>query len=144
MTELPAFPDVKPALARLAADGLRLVALTNGTRKSARRQVKFAGLADALGEVYSVEAVKRYKPAPAGTIEAAPSCNVPRGTLPFGAGGGLPDSATRRRVRLGVGSTMGAESAPYTTCPRRRAHLASAVMPFQSSVRNGTAGRPAW
>ena len=64
MTELPAFPDVRPALGRLAAGGVRHVALTNGTRKSAKRQVKFAGLAEALGEVYSAEAVKRYKPAP--------------------------------------------------------------------------------
>jgi len=64
LERLPAFPEVAPALAVLRDAGVRLAALTNSTNRLARAQLKFAGLFPLFEQVLSVEAVKRYKPAP--------------------------------------------------------------------------------
>lgn len=64
LTALPAHPDAAPALTRLEGEGLRLAALTNGTSKAARAQLQHAELAGYFEEIFSVDEVKRYKPAP--------------------------------------------------------------------------------
>lgn len=64
MTTLPPYPDAAPALARLKKEGLRLAALTNGTLKSARAQLKHADLDDYFEEIMSADEVECYKPAP--------------------------------------------------------------------------------
>jgi 2-haloacid dehalogenase len=71
LERLPAFPEVAPALAALRQGGVRLAALTNSTNRMARAQLKFAGLFSLFEEVLSVEAVKRYKPAPEPYLYAA-------------------------------------------------------------------------
>ncbi len=63
MMELPAYPDVPAALPALRDAGYRLVALTNGARRSAKAQLKYAGIADAFDEVFAADQVERYKPA---------------------------------------------------------------------------------
>lgn len=64
MTTLPPHPDAAPALRRLEEKGVRLAALTNGTLKSARAQLKHAGLADFFESILSADEVERFKPAP--------------------------------------------------------------------------------
>jgi 2-haloacid dehalogenase len=68
---LPAYPEVEPALVALRDAGVRLAALTNSTDRMARAQLKFAGIFPLFEQVLSVEAVKRYKPAPEPYLYAA-------------------------------------------------------------------------
>jgi len=62
---LPAFTDVRDGLAMLKRTGYRLVALTNGTRRSARSVLENAGIGEFLEEVLSVEPIETFKPDPA-------------------------------------------------------------------------------
>jgi 2-haloacid dehalogenase len=62
--QLPAHPEVVPALRRLRDAGLRLAALTNSTEEVARAQLEHAGLIDAFELVLSADTVGRLKPAP--------------------------------------------------------------------------------
>lgn len=64
MTTLPPHPDAMPALGRLREGGLRLAALTNGTLRSAKAQLKHAGLDEFFEEILSADEVERFKPAP--------------------------------------------------------------------------------
>jgi 2-haloacid dehalogenase len=59
---LACFPDVRPALARLA--GRPRAILSNGAPRMLQAAVASAGLASALDHVISVDAVKVYKPSP--------------------------------------------------------------------------------
>ena len=62
---LPPFPDVAAGLARLMAKGFKLAALTNGTHKAVVRQIEHAKLHGFFGhDLFSVDSVKKYKPAP--------------------------------------------------------------------------------
>ena len=60
---LPAHPDVKDSLQRLKSAGFRMVTLTNSAPSSVTRQLKNAGLTDFFERSFSVDAVKKYKPA---------------------------------------------------------------------------------
>lgn len=60
---LPPHPDVKDGLESLRSAGLRLAALTNSTAAAAEAQLSNAGLRGYFEWVFSVEAVKRFKPA---------------------------------------------------------------------------------
>jgi 2-haloacid dehalogenase len=62
---LPAFADVPGGLAKLRRAGHRLVALTNGTLRSARGVLENAGISDYLEAVLSVEPIATFKPDPA-------------------------------------------------------------------------------
>lgn len=61
---MPAYPDVAPSLRALAARGIPLAVLTNGTPVSADAVLRNAGVRDLLTDVLSVEAVGVYKPDP--------------------------------------------------------------------------------
>lgn len=61
---LGAYPEVKVTLTRLAAAGLRLAVLSNGSPAMLASAVKHAGLAELLDPVLSVEEVGVYKPHP--------------------------------------------------------------------------------
>lgn len=63
MRTLPPHPDVKDGLESLRSAGLRLVALTNSTSATAEAQLSHAGLRGYFERVFSVEVVKRFKPA---------------------------------------------------------------------------------
>jgi 2-haloacid dehalogenase len=71
LQKLPAFPEVEAALIALRGAGVRIAALTNSTNRMARAQLKFAGILPLFEQVLSVEAVKRYKPAPEPYLYAA-------------------------------------------------------------------------
>ena len=60
---LPPHPDVKEGLERLRSAGLRLVALTNSTAATAEAQLGHAELRGYFERAFSVNEVKRFKPA---------------------------------------------------------------------------------
>jgi len=62
---LPPFPDVRTGLARLARAGHKLVALTNGTERSARAVLQNAGISEHLDSILSVDRIGTFKPDPA-------------------------------------------------------------------------------
>lgn len=62
LAHLPAYADVEPALSRLRSAGYRTVAFTNSSRDMAIRQIKHAGLSNALDDIVSVEATGSFKP----------------------------------------------------------------------------------
>lgn len=62
--EMPALPDVAPALEKLRAAGFRLVTLTNTPPGASPTQLDRAGLAEFFEQSFSVHEVRRFKPAP--------------------------------------------------------------------------------
>ena len=63
MRALPAHADVRPALERLRREGFRTVTLTNSAPAAVEQQLTHAGLTDLFERAFSVDAVKRFKPA---------------------------------------------------------------------------------
>jgi 2-haloacid dehalogenase len=63
LTSLPAHSDVPDGLDRLRAAGFRLVTLTNSAPAMIERQLKNAGIDGYFERVFSVDAVRRFKPA---------------------------------------------------------------------------------
>jgi 2-haloacid dehalogenase len=61
--ELPAFPDVQPAVQQLHVAGVRVVCLTNGTANSTGAFLDRTGLRRYVERVISVAEVGRWKPA---------------------------------------------------------------------------------
>lgn len=64
MLKLPPHPDVTNPLQLLKDAGLRLVTLTNSSQKSLDQQLRNAGLLEYFERNFSIDAIKRYKPAP--------------------------------------------------------------------------------
>lgn len=64
MLSLPPHPEVPAALQMLRDAGFRLMALTNSSQSMVEQQLAHAGLARFFERVYSVDRVRRYKPAP--------------------------------------------------------------------------------
>ncbi|MGB3050637.1 MAG: haloacid dehalogenase type II [Polyangiales bacterium] len=62
---LPPHPDVHGGLARLAAAGFRLIALSNGSATGIQSQLTHAGIVDRFERIVSVEEAGRFKPDPA-------------------------------------------------------------------------------
>lgn len=63
MRSLPAHPEVHEALEQLVDSGFRIVVLTNSAEHIAREQLGSSGLAPLFERVFSIDAVKKYKPA---------------------------------------------------------------------------------
>ena len=81
MRTLPAHPDVRPGLLRLRSEGFRMVTLTNSAPAAVEQQLKNAGLTDLFEGSFSVDAVKRFKPAPEPYRQVARELNVAIGDL---------------------------------------------------------------
>lgn len=64
MLALPAHSEVSAALEKLHAAGFRLAALTNSSHKAAESQLANAGIRHHFERVLSVDAVRKFKPAP--------------------------------------------------------------------------------
>ena len=64
MRSLPAHPDVRAGLSRLRQTGFRMVTLTNSASPVVEQQLKNAGLSEFFERSFSVDAVRRFKPAP--------------------------------------------------------------------------------
>lgn len=61
---LPAFPDARPALETLKAQGHRLFAFSNGSEAAVDRLLESAGLRALFEGIVSVEAIRSFKPDP--------------------------------------------------------------------------------
>jgi 2-haloacid dehalogenase len=61
---MPPYPDVRAALSKLRAAGFRLFTFTNNIIEVQARQMKHGGIADLFERFFSVDSVKRNKPAP--------------------------------------------------------------------------------
>lgn len=61
---LPAHPDVRDNVRRLNDAGFRTVTLTNSAPATVEHQLRHAGLHDLFERIFSVDAVRRFKPAP--------------------------------------------------------------------------------
>ncbi len=61
---LPAHGDVHDSLRRLTDAGFRMVALTNSSPAMVQQQLHHAGIVDFFERTFSVDAVRRFKPAP--------------------------------------------------------------------------------
>lgn len=77
MRRLPPHPDVVSGLERLHGAGFRLAALSNNPAQMLDEQLENAGLRHFFARTLSVEAVRRYKPAPAVYQEAAAILGIP-------------------------------------------------------------------
>lgn len=64
ISAMPALPDVKPSLTRLRDAGYQLVTLTNSAPSASPTPLQRAGLDDLFERNFSVEAVRKFKPAP--------------------------------------------------------------------------------
>ncbi len=64
IVHLPPHPEVKQALGILKNAGLRMFTLTNSSQKAVEQQVHNAGLTEFFEKNFSVDSIKRYKPAP--------------------------------------------------------------------------------
>jgi 2-haloacid dehalogenase len=64
MRTLPAHPDARDGLLRLKEAGFRLVTLTNSAPSAMEQQIRNAGLSDCFERMFSVDQVRRFKPAP--------------------------------------------------------------------------------
>ena len=81
MRSLPPHPEVAAALDRLRGAGLRLATLTNSPPALVEAQLGNAGLRGYFEQVLSVDAVRRFKPAPEPYQMAASSLGVPIGRV---------------------------------------------------------------
>jgi 2-haloacid dehalogenase len=79
--ELPLHSDVHPGLVRLHDAGVRLVTLTNGSARTSQLLLERGGAAELVECHISVEAVRRWKPAPEPYLHAAHWCGVTPGQL---------------------------------------------------------------
>jgi 2-haloacid dehalogenase len=61
---MPPYPEVPKALRKLRCAGFRLCTLTNNTAEISQRQLERAGLLEAFDRRFSVDEVRRHKPAP--------------------------------------------------------------------------------
>jgi 2-haloacid dehalogenase len=64
MRTLPPHPEVRDGLARLRQAGFRMVTLTNSASAVVEQQLKNAGLTEFFERAFSVDTVRRFKPAP--------------------------------------------------------------------------------
>jgi len=81
MLLLPPHPDVHDALNLLRDAGLRLVTLTNSNQRAMEEQLKNAGLEEYFERKFSVDSVRKYKPASETYQMVAKELNVTTGDL---------------------------------------------------------------
>lgn len=81
MLSLPPHQDVHEALALLRDAGLRLVTLTNSNQRGMEEQLKNAGIETYFERKFSVDSVRKYKPAPETYQMVAKELNVTRSHL---------------------------------------------------------------
>ena len=77
MRSLPAHSEVPRALGLLKNAGFRMVTLTNSPPATVDNQMKHAGLQEYFERNFSVESVRRYKPAPEPYRMVAETLGVP-------------------------------------------------------------------
>jgi 2-haloacid dehalogenase len=81
LLNLPPHPDVLEGLKAMRDAGLRLVTLTNSAPGAVQQQLANAGLAPMFDRSFSVDAVRRFKPAPEVYHSVADALGIPIGEL---------------------------------------------------------------
>ena len=81
MLTLPAHPDVRDGLQAMRDAGLRLVTLTNSAPAAVQQQLANAGLATFFEQSFSVDRVRRFKPAAEAYRSVAEALGLPMGQL---------------------------------------------------------------
>ena len=76
-----AFEDAVPALSALAAAGLRLAVLTNGSELQQTKKLRSTGLIDLVGPVFTADALGHRKPDPRVFLTACEHLGVLPGTV---------------------------------------------------------------
>ncbi len=87
-SQLEIWPDVKPALSRLKAAGLRLAFLSNLGEAALRSNMRNAGIEEAFEAVLSTDRVRAFKPAPVAYQMAIEAFGLPKERIGFAAFGG--------------------------------------------------------
>ena len=77
MLKLPAHSDVREGLQIMRDAGLRLVTLTNSAPAAVQQQLANAGLAALFERSFSVDTVRRFKPAPEAYRVVADALDMP-------------------------------------------------------------------
>jgi 2-haloacid dehalogenase len=77
MLTLPAHPDVRDGLQTMRDAGLRLVTLTNSAPAAVQQQLTNAGPTAFFERSFSVDTVRRFKPAPEAYRSVAEALGVP-------------------------------------------------------------------
>ena len=77
MLTLPAHPDVRDGLQTMRDAGLRLVTLTNSAPGAVQQQLTNAGLTPFFERSFSVDAVRRFKPAAEAYRSVADALDLP-------------------------------------------------------------------
>jgi 2-haloacid dehalogenase len=78
---MPPHPEVPAALRRLRDHGFRLFTFSNNTLEISERQLERAGVIDMFERRFSVETVRRHKPAPEGYHSVASALQVNPGDM---------------------------------------------------------------
>lgn len=81
MLSLPPHADVDDALKRLRDAGLRLVTLANANQRAMEAQLKNAGIENYFERNFSVDPIRKYKPAPETYRMVAKELEVPTSGL---------------------------------------------------------------
>ena len=81
MLTMPAHPDVADGLRRLRAAGFRLATLTNSAPSPQGSPIDRAGIADLFDRAFTVDTVRRFKPAPDCYRMVADAMGVPPAAL---------------------------------------------------------------
>lgn len=81
MSSLRPHPEVRGALESLKHAGLRMVALSNSAQRTLDAQIANAGLKDLFERNFSVDSVRRFKPAPEPYRMVASELGVPASEL---------------------------------------------------------------
>jgi 2-haloacid dehalogenase len=80
---LTAFPDVKPGLQQLKAQGVRLAIVSNGEPKMLQSAARSAGIIDLLDAIVSVDEIKVFKPSPRVYELASSHLKTPKSDIGF-------------------------------------------------------------
>jgi len=86
--ELDIWPDVKPALARLRAAGIKLAFLSNLGERTLRADMERNGLDAIFDHVLSTDRVRAFKPSPKAYAMALDAFGLPQSRIGFAAFGG--------------------------------------------------------
>jgi 2-haloacid dehalogenase len=78
---MPAHPDVPAGLKQLKDAGFRLITLTNSPPDAQIQQLKAAGIDGWFEKLFSIDRVRRYKPAPQAYHMVAEELNVPTSSI---------------------------------------------------------------
>lgn len=87
-SQLDVWPDVKPALEKLKAAGVRLAFLSNLGEATLRANLDRTGITSTFDHVLSTDRVRQFKPAPSAYAMAINAFGLPKEQIGFAAFGG--------------------------------------------------------